>query len=232
MPAARIAASIGGSTCPCTTRSRMSSPATLKPSRKFCSGKSVTDVPGAFDAVGGDDQIGGAAADVDAGDPQSSAVGTPCRAASAVTWKKRARVAAEIARHLGVEIDELGAGGLVPVGQHARRGRGGDRRASSPASSTRGRARASARLRKIRRSASGMPVGKVSTMRRRRRGTSAWARRAALLRRVDQGERLQKDLGQHEGHRSSSASRAARTRADGRRCRPSGSTRCSARPSR
>ena len=37
--------------------------------------------------------------------------------------EEAAGVAAEVARNLGVEIDELGAARLVPVGQHARRRR-------------------------------------------------------------------------------------------------------------
>ena len=84
---------------------------------------------GALEAIVVDDQVGRAAADIDAGD--LSVLLGRLAAQLAGDLEEAAGVAAEIARDLGVEIDELGAARLVPVGQHARRRRRRHRRASA-----------------------------------------------------------------------------------------------------
>src|SRR5260370_1433430 len=74
---------------------------------------------GTLEVIVVDDEVGGAAADIDAGDTER-AVGRPA-ARLAGDLEEAPCIAAEIARDLGVEIDELCAARLVPVGQHARR---------------------------------------------------------------------------------------------------------------
>ena len=130
---------------------------------------------GALEAVVVDDQVGGAAADIDAGDRRACRR-PACRAACRRPGRSGGRRRRNCARP---RCRDRRAGCSSP-----RPSRSARAAPARPASSsfqpiiihTRSRA-ASARLRKIRRSASGMPVGRVSTMRRSRRGVSAWARR-------------------------------------------------------
>ena len=152
---------------------------------------------GALEAVGIDDEVGGAAADIDAGDGER-AVGRPA-ARLAGDLEEAARVAAEIARDLGVEIDELGAARLVPVGQHARRRR--RRIVELPAHHHPHEV-----ARRLGALAEDQALGQRHAGRQGEHDAAQPPRRlgmgapAALLRRIHQGERLQQDLRQHEGH--------------------------------
>ena len=152
---------------------------------------------GAFEVIGIDDEVGGAAADIDAGDAER-AVGRPA-ARLGGDLEEAARVAAEIARDLGVEIDELGAARLVPVGQHARRRR--RRIVELPAHHHPHEV-----ARRLGALAEDQALGQRHAGRQGEHDAAQPARRlgmrppAALLRRIHQGERLQQHLGQHEGH--------------------------------
>ena len=113
--------------------------------------------------------------------------------------EEAAGVAAEIARHLGVEIDELGAARLVPVGQHARRRRGGivELPAQHHPDEVARRLGALAEDQALGQRHAGRQGEHDAAQPARRLGMGATA---ALLRRVHQGQRLQQDLRQHEGH--------------------------------
>ena len=144
-----------------------------------------------------DDEVGGAAADVDAGDAQRAVRRLAARLAGHL--EEAARVAAEIARHLGVEIDELRAARLVPVGQHARRRRG--RVVELPAHHHPDEvARGLGAL------AEDQALGQRHAGRQGEHDAAQPPWRlgmgapAALLRRVHQGQRLQQDLAQRKGH--------------------------------
>ena len=152
---------------------------------------------GALEAVAVDDEVGGAAADIDAGDRERAVARPAARLAGDL--EEAPRIAAEIARHLGVEIDELGAARLVPVGQHARRRRGGIVELPAhhhPHEVARG----------LGALAEDQALGERHAGRQGEHDAAQPPRRlgmgppAALLRRVHQGERLQQHLRQHEGH--------------------------------
>ena len=152
---------------------------------------------GALEPVGVDDEVGRAAADIDAGDAERL-LGRPA-ARLARDLEEAAGVAAEIARDLGVEIDELGAARLVPVGQHARRRR--CRIVELPAHH-----HPHEIARRLGALAEDQALGERHAGRQGEHDAAQPPRRlgmgapAALLRRVHQGQRLQQDLGEHEGH--------------------------------
>ncbi len=175
MPAARSAVSIGGRTWLCTTRQQDIVARHAEALAELLLGEQRHRGAGALQAIGIDDEVGCARRRCRC---WRSTVRRrwACRAA----WSRSGRSAGRRRRNCArprYRDRRAGCRTLRPS-RSARAGRGRrHRRASSPASSRRDRAAASARLRKISRSASGMPVGSVSTMRRRRRGVSAWARR-------------------------------------------------------
>ena len=182
---------------------------------------------GALEAIVVDDQVGRAAADIDAGDRERAVGRLAARLAGDL--EEAAGVAAEIARDLGVEIDELGAARLVPVGQHARRGRRGIVELPAhhhPHQVARG----------LGALAEDQALGERHAGRQGEHDAAQAARRlgmgapAALLRRVHQGQRLQQDLGQHEGHdRGARVERLEHRQVVGAES-ASGSTRCSGSP--
>ncbi len=152
---------------------------------------------GAFEVIGIDDEVGGAAADVDAGDAER-AVGRPA-ARLAGDLEEASGVAAEIARDLGVEIDQLGAARLVPVGQYAGRRR--RRIVELPAHHHPHQV-----ARRLGALAEDQALGERHAGRQSEHDAAQSARRlgvgppAALLRRIHQRQRLQQDLGQNAGH--------------------------------